>query len=1302
MGQPRFVPITVTVDGVAKGVAEVKGLTNAFDNLDKTTNKASAGLKNAFENNSLGSSLNGFGKNVSSVDAELAKMHSDAQALLPALTGVETGAVGAGAGVAGMLGPIAALVAAIPIVVALLSSAAFGAVQLSKHAAEAGNKVYEVQQQTKLLPETISAISVAAKLSGPDVGNLSGALTTFAKNVAVAKDSDNKFSKQLRDSNIDITNTETALRGVFRALATMPAGQRQVELANNAFGASSEAVMAVIKETNGDIDTAIAKYGSLGLILSGDATRAAHNFERQLTTLDLQIDAVKVRVGQQFMPVVLNVIQQVSNYLQRNSGEWVRWASDVVEGVKDVKAALDDYASFALTVTGLGGLNSDFADLLSLLKQIGSAATGLGAVMDIVRSYGALRRPVDPNAIPQNFGSTGGEYNYPGTMVGTQISPRSLITEEPSLQVQLRESRNTSEQLEKDAKALLPFQQRAEAAGAALQTFGLSSHFAAEMQYQLKHPVNELSVDLQDAATKYYAVAAAQAKQLDGLEATKKANDEAIKQAERQTQAQESFRNEIDAVILRTKQLGDVEGATRTELEKFNESLIKRKDQKLLDPKAIDDARAAYGKLDAQLERLANNKAFDKLEKERQQVINSLQSIRENVDQSGAGAIPDAEQRLIQRHAVLQRTAKSIEGIANLKIDRTKFAGLVDLFKAAPDAIDMGKALELLRSQLDPKVLENISPKDIAQVIDILKQASGVDRDLAAAQSELGQAQRQIGEDFKFLESEVTVAAATAADRYRNVKLAAINDVALASDRAIQREIQNQVYLAHQMDVDFNRLNDGVVDFLAHQKTLQETFQDVRTNTVRAFFDGIDSAIDKMTKRLGVAGDVLGSFLKDLAHLAASQLLQRLLGIGNQGQLSGPASSGGGIFSTINAAGSVFNPSSSGNGVTNSSSASASAVGNIFSRLNPFGGSSISAPPVVTGSGATWGNIGGAIGFPGAPGAAASSGGLRGLLGAAARGLGAIAPLLGVGLGASLGGGSTLGTILGGIGGGLLGLGVAGAFGALPVALAGLAIPGAIFAAPLIIGAILLARNAARRRDEKTRDVISNNTGTEIWKLIDEARSLGTSASLARWNEIASNYQTQIAQIKDGKTKRNAQLQWTNDFLPLLDIVKQRAKEGDAAKAASSAFVPTFAGGSDLSGLVPYRGGMQTLIKVRPGERVDDVGMMRSWHVPGIDYGRDSVYTMATPGSAVRTRSQQARIPGFAGGSNATIGGDGGTVVVESMTVQLHMDAEGLVRAGLKSDGARKIIAKQLSVEINKEGRAGVLGDIETALTKRT
>ena len=95
---------------------------------------------------------------------------------------------------------------------------------------------------------------------------------------------------------------------------------------------------------------------------------------------------------------------------------------------------------------------------------------------------------------------------------------------------------------------------------------------------------------------------------------------------------------------------------------------------------------------------------------------------------------------------------------------------------------------------------------------------------------------------------------------------------------------------------------------------------------------------------------------------------------------------------------------------------------------------------------------------------------------------------------------------------------------------------------------------------------------------------------------------------------------------------------------------------------------------------------------------------MATPGSAVRTKQQQARIPGFAGGTEQRLGGqsDGPITVQVSITNSIGtQESSKVFVTGAKSSDGRKCIVEAVDDDHKKNGMAGNLGTIAVGLTKR-
>src|SRR5882724_2696409 len=236
--------------------------------------------------------------------------------LLPTLEGlaasegtVTTASSGMGAGMFAMLGPIALVVAAVIALTAGIAIGAKGLVDLTKLAETTGAEVYDLSQKLNISAETISAIKFGGIKAGiEDVRTLSASLGIFDKNIALANESDTKLAKQFKDFHVDISNNEVALRSLFQALAALPPGEKQTELAMLAFGKSGKEMLGVLKAMDGDIDGTIAKLEQMGLIISTKDAKAAAEFRDKLAVLQLQIEMLGVKIGQQLMPYVERLV----------------------------------------------------------------------------------------------------------------------------------------------------------------------------------------------------------------------------------------------------------------------------------------------------------------------------------------------------------------------------------------------------------------------------------------------------------------------------------------------------------------------------------------------------------------------------------------------------------------------------------------------------------------------------------------------------------------------------------------------------------------------------------------------------------------------------------------------------------------------------------------------------------------------------------------------------------------------------------------------------------------------------------
>src|SRR6185295_3530526 len=264
--------------------------------------------------------------------------------------------------------------------------------------------------------------------------------------------------------------------------------------------------------------------------------------------------------------------------------------------------------------------------------------------------------------------------------------------------------------------------------------------------------------------------------------------------------------------------------------------------------------------------------------------------------------------------------------------------------------------------------------------------------------------------------------------------------------------IYNQVKIADATVYHADVANAKVMEFLANQRSITDVIADARINVIESTFSVIDRGLEKVTSKLGIAGDMVRELLSGFIRLALSPFFKAVYGTQGGGGFGGFGlpGMGGGPGGT---------PPFSG-----------------FSSLIPgLGGNNSALSPIVTGAGGPLSEAQRQAIYGGLPPVLAggvSPGAGLGLMGS----IGTMLPFIGASAGSLLGGQSRFGSILGGVGGALLGgaAGVAllGGSGAAVFgtggALSGLGGIAGLLSNPFTIGAgaalavaaIIMARNA--------------------------------------------------------------------------------------------------------------------------------------------------------------------------------------------------------------------------------------------------
>src|SRR5436190_13755492 len=286
MGQ-RFVPITITVED-RQAEAKVKGLSNAFDELDQSANKASSGggFKNVFDQTTkLSSAQKDLGQHSDFAKQQLASLYDGIAKRRPELAStikevsnlsgsfeqasststVLTGDVAAlGSGVVAAASLVVALVLAVAGLAAGMVKGGQILFEWSRSVANATIEIDNFAKKTDLSLRTIEGLSGLAAAADVPLNSLASSLGTFEKNSESVREGNKGLSTAFRSLHIDIKDNETALRSAFEALGHLPPGYQRVAAAQRLFGEGGKDILLLLDRSNGSLDEAIQRYDELG------------------------------------------------------------------------------------------------------------------------------------------------------------------------------------------------------------------------------------------------------------------------------------------------------------------------------------------------------------------------------------------------------------------------------------------------------------------------------------------------------------------------------------------------------------------------------------------------------------------------------------------------------------------------------------------------------------------------------------------------------------------------------------------------------------------------------------------------------------------------------------------------------------------------------------------------------------------------------------------------------------------------------------------------------------------------------
>lgn len=517
------------------------------------------------------------------------RLGSLSSSLGSASTGLAATAIGAAAAAAAIGGIALAIVG--------VSKVLF---DLAKSTAEYEGKLFDLSKQTNFSVETLSALSLAAKTSGGSIESVAASLGIFQANMVKASEGNKELAKTFRDLHVDTTDQEKALRQAMTALAAMGETEKQSAYAKQLFGRAGREVLGIIKETNGNLDEAIAKYKDMNLLVGDEAAAAADKFNDSLELLSEQFAGLGRTVGNSVIPVLTVFFDDMSKGLSGNQAEWFTWSAAIealVAGVLGYVQALPvaiNEVGLALAGLGTAGLPNIFdlglSEQRSLIDRAEAQRAAQSAVSNVDRAMRVRPRGAGTGA------AGGGGKGAKNTELADAYKEAALAEKEAMLIVADATSANKRQLDEQTidiqaftAKAIELANQEhdAEIARINAEQEALDSALAKKLIKQKEYSEKDRELSIQNEQ--------ARQKNVENIFKLEQERDKQIAQAEqahreRQIQiAEDADKRAIDRIEVRVKKqtLSESEGE-RQIAAVIAEGFARRK-------KALEDEDAAYG-----------------------------------------------------------------------------------------------------------------------------------------------------------------------------------------------------------------------------------------------------------------------------------------------------------------------------------------------------------------------------------------------------------------------------------------------------------------------------------------------------------------------------------------------------------------------------------------------------------------------------------------------------------------------------------------------------------------------------------
>jgi len=187
-------------------------------------------------------------------------------------------------------------------------------------AARYGDEMVEISQKVGINVTTLSSYKLAADKTGTSIDGMARGLKFLSANIVEASNGTGDGARIFKALGISVTDatgklrsTDDVLADVAQAFSGLEGGAVKTTTAVKLFGRSGMEMIPFLNLGADGIKKEREEAERLGLVLSGPAAEAQHEFSHQLTALKDGVQGVAITIGTILIPVVKSVVDSMVN-----------------------------------------------------------------------------------------------------------------------------------------------------------------------------------------------------------------------------------------------------------------------------------------------------------------------------------------------------------------------------------------------------------------------------------------------------------------------------------------------------------------------------------------------------------------------------------------------------------------------------------------------------------------------------------------------------------------------------------------------------------------------------------------------------------------------------------------------------------------------------------------------------------------------------------------------------------------------------------------------------------------------------